>query len=153
MVEANKKEVKYIYGNVAYDIEPAPKKRSTTKVVPKKKTAPTIRLKLMARILMIFMLSFLLVFRFALVMQLTEDIRTAKAQISTLSNSNDDIRIQLAQANNLRKIDTVAVKSCGMVAPTQSDIVYVSVKPLTAATERYSQNTYQMIQKVLGLIY
>lgn len=153
MVEANKKTSGYVYGSTAYEIAPDIKPRRVVKPVKRAKTKATNKFKLMGRIIIVFVLSFLLVYRFTLVMKLTYDIRDTKAQITAVNNDNENIRIELATLNNIKVIEKTAVEKCGMVVPTAAEIKYVSVKPLTLSTEKYDQNTYQMIQKLLGLIY
>jgi hypothetical protein len=151
LVEVKKRSSKYIYGSVAYDIEPVIQPKRVKQ--PAKRTKPTKKFKLMGRIIIIFMLSFLLVYRFTLVMKLTYDIRATKAQITQLNNDNGNIRIDLAQLNNIKQIEKDAVDKCGMVIPTKDDIKYINVKPLTVAPQKYDENSYKMIQKLLGLIY
>lgn len=148
-----KYQTKYMYGSVAYDLEPEVQSKIKTKAKSGKKNKASYKLKLMGTILVVFLLSFLLVYRFTLVMKLTYDIRNLKTQITEVNNDNENIKIQLAQMNNIKLIEKIAIEKGGMVVPDATQIKYVSVKPLTVASEKYSQSAFQMIQRLLGLIY
>lgn len=153
MVEAKNKKIstKYVYGNVAYDLEPEIEPKIEKKI--KKKNKNSYKFKLIGKIIIISILSFLLVYRFTIVMKLTYDIRNIKTQISEINNNNENIKINLANMNNIWDIEKEAVGKLGMVIPNAAQIKYVSVKPLTLASEKYSQSAFQMIQRLLGLIY
>lgn len=154
MVVAKKDEVstKYIYGSVAYDLEPAIIPEIEEKVVKVRKSQAGIKLKLMGRVIVFFVLTFLLVYRFTMVMKITYDIRSSKTQIGLLNNVNENIKIELAKMNNIKYIEKVAV-SRGMIVPNPNQIRYVCVNPLTLSSGKYSQSAFQMIQRLLGLIY
>lgn len=153
-VKTNYKPSKYVYGNVAYDIEteisPKIKKNTSNK---KKTTKKYSKLKMVSKIIVVFALSFLLVYRFAIILELTYDIRNVKTEIASVIDANENIKIDLAEKNNLRDIEKVAVEKRGMIVPVQNQIQYVCVKPLTPTMDKYSPSAFQMMQRLLGLIY
>lgn len=154
VVAKNKKaSTKYIYGNVAYDLEPEISRNVEKKVVKSIKNKNSHKFKLMGKIVVIFVLSFILVCRFTMVMNLTYNIRNIKTQIGQINNENENIKISIAQINNIKSIEKIAVGKDGMVVPDRSHIMYVSVKPLTLSSEKYSQSSLRMVQRLLGLIY
>ena len=152
MVEANKKTGNYTYGSVAYDIEPEIRRKQQVHKQNSKKSNKK-KFILMGRIFVVFVLSFLLVYRFTLVMKLTYEIRNVKTQIAQINNNNENLRIDLAVFSNIKTIEKTAVDKCGMIVPPISDVKYVDVTPLTLSDEKYDKSTYQMIQKLLGLLY
>lgn len=155
MVVAKNKKVstKYIYGNVAYDLEPEISPVIKKKAVKKRKTNNSHKFKLMGKIVVVFVLSFLLVYRFTMVMNLTYNIRNIKTEMSQINNENENLKINIAGINNIKNIEKIAVEKDGMVVPDRSHIRYVSVKPLTLSSEKYSQSSLRMVQRLLGLIY
>lgn len=153
MAKNNNTSSKYIYGNVAYDLEPSVSPGIEKNVKRNVRKNNSHKFKLMGKIVIIFMLSFLLVYRFTLVMKLTYDIRDTKTLISQLIDNNENIKIDLAEVNNIKNIENVAVDKEGMIVPDSNHIMYVSVKPLTLSSEKYSQSAFQMVQRLLGLIY
>jgi cell division protein FtsL len=145
---------KYVYGNVAYDLEQeiAPKIKKNTSN-NKKTTKKFSKLKMVSKIIVVFALSFVLVYRFAIILELTYDIRNVKTEIASVIDANENIKIDLAEKNNLKDIEKVAVGNRGMIIPEQNQIQYVCVKPLTPTTDKYSPSAFQMMQRLLGLIY
>lgn len=157
MVEAKNKKIssKYVYGSVAYDLEPVvqPQIEIQRKIKKNNKHKNAIKLSLMARIIIVSVLSFMLVYRFTMVMKLTYDIRDLKTQIVQINNDNENVKIDLAEKNNIMGIEKIAVEKCGMIIPEPSQIKYISVRPLTKSSDKYSASAFQMIQRLLGLIY
>lgn len=152
-VKNKKNRTNYVYGNVAYDLEPQQQPKIEKKVKKQKKNNASRKLKLIGKLIVISVLSFLLVYRFTMVMKLTYDIRNLKTQITELKGTNENIKMEIAETNNIKVIEKLAVEKDGMIVPDSSQIKYVDVKPLTIASEKYSPSAFQMIQRLLGLIY
>jgi cell division protein FtsL len=145
---------KYVYGNVAYDIEEEIAPRIKKNTSNKKKTSREFsKLQMVGKIIVVFALSFLLVYRFAIILELTYDIRNIKTEIASVIDTNENIKIDLAGKNNLRDIEKIAVGKRGMIVPEQNQIQYVCVKPLTPTMDKYSPSAFQMMQRLLVLIY
>jgi hypothetical protein len=155
LVEAKIKnpQVKYIHGSVAYDLAPEINPNITKKHKIVKKNNNLYKYKTIGKIIVIFILSFLLVYRFTMIMNKTYEIRNTQTQINTFNESNENIKISLAQMDNIKNIEKIAIEKRGMIVPDNKNIMYISVKPLTASSEKYTQNAFHMVQRLLGLIY
>jgi hypothetical protein len=155
LVEAKNKKIpsSYVYGNVAFDLEQDIEPIIEKKINRQPKSENSHKFKLIGKIIVISILSFLLVYRFTIVMKDTYDIRSLQTQINATNGENENIRIDLANLNNIKTIESIAVGKRGMVIPDSSQIKYLSVKPLTLSSDKLSPSAFQMIQRLLGLIY
>ncbi|MCX7884123.1 MAG: hypothetical protein N2448_03725 [Caloramator sp.] len=155
MVMSNNKKL-YSYGNVAYDFEPSiikeEKKRKRQKVNNKKKTK--VKLKLMTCIMVLSMLSFLSLCRFAAIIKITNNIHSIKKEIKQIQKNNEDLKVKMAKYNNIKNIETFAVSKYGMIVPDRQSVRYVDVKPFTVSVaEVQKTDKLTFIKRVLGLIY
>lgn len=157
-MEKNKKYPKnYVYGNVAYNLEPEINPRR--KQIKRKKTNNKVKIKrkMVVSIVLIACISLLALSRFASVIKLTYDIRGIKSEIKTLQEANENIRVQIAKKSNIKSIEETAVNELGMVIPDKSQIVYIDVKPLTSLAGRSNEGektaANQFVQKIIGLLH
>jgi hypothetical protein len=155
LVEAkNKKpQTKYIHGSVAYELEPEINPKIVKKVKKARKNKNLHKYNTVGKLLIIFVLAFLLVYRFTMIMSRTYEIRDTKTQISQLNGDNENIRIGLAEKNNIKSVEEIATQKRGMIVPDSKNIMYISVKPLTLSSGKYNQSAFQAVQRLLGLIY
>lgn len=152
----NKKSAKpYTYGNVAYDIQPEKESNRKRKAQKSKKpnTALRAKLKIIGMVGILFIFSFLTISRFTVIISMSADVRGIKKQITNIQKENENIKVELANLDNIRKIEDYAVNKYGMVVPEKNQIVFVDVKPLTNSSEETKFTAFQTIQKLLGLIY
>jgi cell division protein FtsL len=152
----NKNSIKsYTYGNVAYDMQPEKESKIKRKARKVKKTNTDLRakLKVIAMIGMIFVFSFLTISRFTVIISMSADVRGIKKEITKIQKENENIKVELATMDNIKKIEDYAVNKYGMVVPERNQIVYIDVKPLTNSSEETKFTAFQTIQKLLGLIY
>lgn len=156
MVNNKRYQKNYTYGNVAYDFEPQidkKKKNINKNTVIKTKKSLKVKLKLITCVAVLFALSFLTLCRFATIIKITNDISTIKTELKKAQNANEDIKVKIAKFNNIKNIETVAVNKYGMVVPDSKSVVYVDVKPLSASVDMPKPTAFQLIQRLLGLIY
>ena len=155
MVEAKikKPQTKYVHGSVAYHLEPEISPKIVKKIRKVKKNKNLNKYKTVGKIVTIFVIALLLVCRFTMIMSTTYEIRNTKTQISQLNGDNENIRIVLAQNNNIKNIEKIATEERGMIVPDSKNIMYISVKPLTLSSGKYTQSAFQMVQRLMGLIY
>lgn len=161
VMEKNKRNTRntrnYVYGSVAYDIQPEIK--HDKKPIRRKKTnnRVKIKLKMIGSIMVIGLVSLLTLTRFASMIRLTYDIRGVKAEIKKVQEANENTRVQMAKMSNIKSIEETAVNKLGMVIPEKAQVVYMDVKPLTALTEESKEGTKtatnEFMQKIFGLIH
>lgn len=157
-MEKNKKYSKnYVYGSVAYDIQPEIKHEKKQIKRRKTKSKVKVKLKVVGSIMAIAIISLLTLTRFASIIRLTYDIRTVKSDIKKVQEANENTRVQIAKVSNIKSIEETAVNKLGMIIPDKNQIVYMDVKPLTSLTEQSKEGpktaANEMIQKIFGLIH
>ncbi len=145
----------YVYGNVAYDIQPEIKHER--KPVKRKNTNNRLKLKLkvVRSIMVIAFISLLTLTRFASMIRLTYDIREVKADIKKVQEENENTRVQMAKMSSIKSIEDTAINKLGMIIPDKGQIVYMEVEPLTALTEKSEAGKKtafnDLVQKIFGL--
>lgn len=142
-----------INGNVAYEIQPDIKKKVNRKPAKKTRKNTAVKFKIMGTVIAIALFSFLTLCRYATIINMSKDLRASKAEIKKIQMDNENITVKLANSNNMKKIEKEAVNKYGMIVPQRDNIVYMDVKELTASDEKPKQTAFQMIQRMLGLIY
>lgn len=157
-MEKNKKYTKnYVYGSVAYDIQPEIKHEKKQIKRRKTKSKVKVKLKVVGSIMAIAIISLLTLTRFASIIRLTYDIRTVKSDIKKVQEANENTRVQIAKVSNIKSIEETAVNKLGMIIPDKTQIVYMDVKPLTSLMEQSKEGpktaANEMIQKIFGLIH
>ena len=157
-MEKNKKQSKnYVYGSVAYDIQPEIKKEKKPIKRTKTKNKVRVKLKMVRSIFIISVISFLTLTRFASMIRLTYDIRTVKSEIKKIQETNENTRVQMAKLSNIKGLEETAVGKLGMKIPDKTQVVYIDVKPLTSSGEQLREGkktaANEFIQKIIGLIH
>lgn len=157
-MEKNKKQSKnYVYGNVAYDIQPEIKKEKKPIKKTKTKNKAKVKLKMVRGIFIISVISFLTLTRFASMIRLTYDIRAVKSDIKKIQETNENTRVQMAKLSNIKGLEETALGKLGMIIPDKNQVVYIDVKPLTSSTEQLKEGkktaANEFIQKIFGLIH
>lgn len=157
-MEKNKKHTKnYVYGSVAYNIQPEINVEKKQIKRRKTKNNVKIKLKMVGRVFIIAIISFLTLTRFTSMIRLTYDIRTVKSEIKKVQEANENTRVQMAKMNNIKSIEETAVNKFGMVIPDKNQIVYIDVKPLTSSKAQLKEGpktaTNDFVQKIFALIH
>ena len=152
MEKGKKYSKNYVYGSVAYDMQPeiSNEKKQIKRRKPKNKVK--IKLKMVGNILIIALISLLTLSRFTSIIKLTYDIRT---DIKKVQEANENTRVQMAKMSNIKNIEETAINKLGMVIPDKNQVVYIDVKPLTSSTEQSKEGTKtaanEFIQNIIGL--
>lgn len=155
MVNNKKYSTGMTNGNVAYEIQPQIdiKKKQVKKPVKKAKSNVKVKLKIMGMVVAIAMFSFLTLCRYATINSMSKDVRESKIEIKKMQMENENIAVKIANKDNIKKVEKVATSKYGMVIPQKTDIVYFEAKGLTASEAEPKQTAFQVIQRMLGLIY
>ncbi len=157
MEKSKKHSENYMYGSVAYDIQPEIKNEKKPIKRRKQKNRVKIKLKMVESIFIIALISILTLSRFASIIKLTYDIRTVKSEIKKVQEANENTRVQMAKMSNIKSIEETAVSKLGMVIPNKNQVVYIDVKPLTSLNDQSKEGTKtaanEFIQKIIGLIH
>jgi cell division protein FtsL len=155
MVKNNMPSNNYTYGNTAVELIPEIKReeKREVKIKRKPKNKFGLKIKMICVIGIVCVFSFLTLLRFASIINLQGNIRTIKGDIVKIQKDNENLRVNIALQNNLKKIEEVAVNQYKMVEPQLNSIIYVDVKPLTLPEEKEKTTAFQFVQRFLGLIY
>jgi cell division protein FtsL len=157
MEKSKKHSNDYVYGSVAYDIQPEIKNEKKPIKRRKTKNRVKIKLKMVGSIFIIALISLLTLSRFASTIKLTYDIRTVKSEIKKVQEANENTRVQMAKISNIKNIEETAVSKLGMIIPDKNKVVYIDVKPLTSLKDQSKEGTKtaanEFVQKIIGFIH
>lgn len=158
-MEKNKKQSdRYIYGSVAYNIQPEIEEEK--KPVRGKRKKPNenakMKLKVMGSVLVFACLSLFVLSRSATSIKLTYSIRETKTKIKQTQEANENIRVNIAKKSNIKKVEEVAVNKLQMIIPAKTQVIYLDIKPLVAIDSKENGNdeaaSTGIIQKLIGLL-
>lgn len=134
------KDYSYINGSTArkldYDVDGSAARKvrydvyEENKVLKAKKQYKRNRiakLKLVLSILAVFAAGLLIMYRFALITQISYSINESEKQYNELRNKNSLIRMQVERDTDLTNIKEAAITRLGMHEPDKSQKVYVRV--------------------------
>jgi cell division protein FtsL len=118
----------YIYGATAekleYDVY------EENKVLKAKKTEKTqnkVKLKMVFNILIVFVLIFSVMYRYALITELNYKINKTNISYNEIKNENSRLKVDVEKQMDLQKIKEIAEKKLGMQKPDKYQIEYVNV--------------------------
>lgn len=105
----------------------------------KKQVQNKIKAKVMLGITCIFVVGFILLFRYSMMYDMQKQLINMQTETSTLNKQNDALRFQLAKYNN---INFVQQKSADlhMVEPTKGTAVYVNLNKQNIVSDSNVQN-------------
>lgn len=152
MVKNEKRSYNYTYGNTAYELQPEIVKKEKKKASRRPKKNTKKKLKVMSMIGVVCIFSFLSLARFSAIINLQGNIRFVKSEISKIQKENENLEVDIAESNNIKAVQEVAVNNYKMVYPENSDIVYVDVNPLTLPDDNEKKSAFQFVQRLLGLL-
>ena len=122
------KDYNYINGNAArqldYDVY---EENKVLKAKKQYKNNRAAKLKLVLSIISVFAAGLLIVFRFALITQMSYNINESEKTYNKIRNENSLIRMQVEKDADLTRIKELAETKLGMQKPDKSQIVYVRV--------------------------
>lgn len=154
MVNNNVSVNSYTYGNTARELVPEIKRERKPQVKQRKnpKNALKAKFKIMLSIVAICAISFLILLRFASIVNMQGNIKIVKEDIAKLQKNNENIKVDIALHNNLKNIEDAAVKGHNMTVPQLESIYYVDVKPLTLPEKEENTTALSFLSRLLGLI-
>ncbi len=122
------KDNSYVNGTAArkleYDIY---EQNKVLKAKRQYKNNRAAKFRLVLSIMAVFAAGLLIVYRFALITQISYNINESERAYSKMRNENSLIRLQVERDTDLTKIKEAAVTRLGMQKPDKSQIVYVRV--------------------------
>lgn len=123
------KDYEYIQGSAArqldYDVY---EENRVLKAKKQYKNNRKAKFKLVISILAVLIAGLAVVYRFALITQISYNINQSQKEYYDLRNQNSIIRVQVEQDTDLTSIKQVAETRLGMQKPDKSQIVYISVE-------------------------
>ncbi len=102
-------------------------KNSVLKAKKQYKINRKVKLKLVLSILMVLVAALAVMYRFALITQLSYNINKNEAIYSDLRNENSILKVQVETQTDLTEIKEIAETRLGMQKPDKSQIVYIKV--------------------------
>ncbi|HOJ10800.1 MAG TPA: cell division protein FtsL [Clostridiales bacterium] len=131
MVQKNNK---YVYGTAAekiqYDVY---EKNKVLKEKKQYKANNAIKLKMVASILLAFLIGFAVMYRYALIADMNYKISNMERQYEKLKNENSRLKVAIENETNLSRISEIAQNELGMQKPDKYQIVHIRV-PKTSYT-------------------
>ena len=122
------KERGYIEGSAARQLQYNVYEENTVlKEKRRYKNNRRVKFKLTLTILAVFITGLAVIYRFALITQLSHDINKSEIVYGKLRNENSILKVQIETKTDLADIKETAETRLGMQAPDKSQIVYIQV--------------------------
>ena len=122
------KDYEYIQGSAArqlqYDVY---EENKVLKAKKRYRNNRKIKFRIVLSILSVLAAGLLVMYRFALITQLSYDINKVEKQYNELRNKNAILKVQIETGTNLTEIKELAESRLGMKKPDRSQIVYIMV--------------------------
>lgn len=133
-----KKDYEYIQGSAAKQLQPnieierqiqydVYEENTVLKEKKRYKSNRKVKFRLVLSILFIFFAGLTVMYRFAVITQLSYDLNRMEQQYNTLRNENSILRVQVETNTDLGEIKEIAETRLGMQKPDKSQIVYIKV--------------------------
>lgn len=123
------KDYGYVQGSVVrkpdYDVY---EENKVLKAKKQYKNNRKAKFKLVMSILTVMIAGLAVVFRFALIMQMSYSINETEKRYNNLRNDNSRIRVQVEQDTDLNSIKHLAETKLDMQMPDKSQLVYIQVE-------------------------
>ncbi|KPU44043.1 cell division protein FtsL [Oxobacter pfennigii] len=125
-----------------------------SKVKAKPKTSAKSKLRLVAFVLTMFCMGTLVVARYAMIMEMNNQVRNIKTEISEAQKENESLNLKLLQFYDIKQIEKEATSELSMVRPKIQDTIVVS---LPAEYETMAENNQQpkvvsMLDKIANML-
>jgi cell division protein FtsL len=149
-------EKSYISGTSArklsYDVY---EENTVLKAKRKQKSNNRAKFNLVLIIFVVFILVFLVIYRYALITELNYNINESLKSYSEIKNENSILKVDIEKDTNLSKIRQIAEDKLGMHKPDKFQVIYVSVpkSDYSIVSKTYDSNNtnlFIMITDKLG---
>lgn len=125
MTKANNQ---YIYGSavekVEYDVYEENKVLKAKKI---HKQNRKVKLKMVFNVMLLFALSFAVIYRYAIITELSYEIDKLGKEYESLLEEKSVLEFELEKGMNLATVEDVATNKLGMVRPDKNQVIGVSV--------------------------
>ena len=132
------KEYEYVQGSTARKLQPIEEienkprydvyeENTLLKEKRKYKVNRKVKFRLVLSILAVFFAGLTVMYRFALITQLSYDLNRKEQLYNELRNENSMLRVQVETNTDLAQIKEIAETKLGMQKPDRSQIVYIKV--------------------------
>lgn len=153
MIETEKN---YILGTSArklsYDVY---EENTVLKAKRKQKSNNRAKFNLVLSIFVVFILVFLVIYRYALITELNYDINESLKSYSEIKNENSILKVDIEKDTDLSKIRQIAEDKLGMHKPDKFQVIYVNVPKsdysiVSKTYDSNNSNLFVMITNKLG---
>lgn len=135
------KGYEYVQGTAARQLEyDVYKENEVLKAKKRYKSNRKIKLKLVATIICVLLAGLAVMWRYAIITQMSYEISQKEKDYKELRNENALLKVQIETETDLTEIKELAENSLGMQTPDKSQIVYMKVP----------RNDYTVIMKTQG---
>lgn len=117
----------YVNGSSAFNVDYLPKRKDEKHkeledlrrehLKRKRKEQLALKARVVGSIALTFMIGYGIVYRYSFINRLEKNIIETKIQISSINESNEDLRIQLLKYKNISFIEDYGVNELNMIAP------------------------------------
>ncbi len=132
------KDYEYIQGSTARQLHPTAEvarqprydvyeENTVLKEKRRYKSNRKVKFRLVLSILLVFFAGLTVMYRFALITQLSYDVSRKEQLYNALRNENSILRVQVETNTDLALIKEIAETELGMQKPDKSQIVYIKV--------------------------
>lgn len=122
------KDNNYVSGTAARKLEyDVYEQNSVLKAKKQYKNNKMAKFRLVLSILAVFVAALVVVYRFALITQMSYNINKSEKIYNTIRNENSLMRMQVEKNTDLTRIKELAETKLGMQIPDKSQIVYIRV--------------------------
>lgn len=122
MLEARKLNQDYAYD----EFPPVRLKKTSRKIRPKTAGPAREKLMIISSIGLVFVICLMFTATQAMITDRSNKIIQVKGEISVLQNSNERIKLEIAQKKSLDRIEQIARNDLGMVQPNEDTIEYIA---------------------------
>lgn len=122
MLEARKLNQDYAYD----EFPPVRLKKPSRQIRPKTAGHAREKLMIISSIGLVFTICIMFTATQAMITDRSNKINQVKNEISVLQNSNERIKLEIAQKKSLDRIEQIALNELGMVQPNEQTIEYIA---------------------------
>jgi Cell division protein len=122
------KDNNYVSGTAARKLEyDVYEQNNVLKAKKKYKNNRMAKFRLVLSMMAVFIVGFIVVYRFALITQMSYNINKSESVYNQIRNENSLLRMQVEKNTDLTRIKELAETKLGMQKPDKSQIVYIRV--------------------------
>lgn len=154
MIVMNKNQ--YIQGSsVLAPVEETVKKRKVKKTT--KKNNKKEKIKIIKNILLIFVIGFVLIWRYAIIYNMQKNLGDIHHNIRTINKENENLKIHLVKYSSVENIEDSALSEIHMLKPDRGQIMYLKLdkdnfgldKKESEAKEKINEGVFAKIKEKL----